>query len=467
LIYIKVVGYEFYFNRLMEHLEPLSRHGLFDARVPRYTSYPPANHFQNAVGQRHQMEWLTSIEEGEDVSVYIHIPFCKRLCWFCACRTQGTQTMRPVEAYINVVLQEIAAVRQVIPEGVKMGRLHLGGGTPTILPPATMARLLGAVFDAFVRTDDFEFSVEIDPTEASEDLLATLIGFGMNRASIGVQDFDPKVQAAIGRAQSLEQTTDVVDFLRSGGIDAINFDLLYGLPFQTQESFSQTLAHVVAMSPDRLAIYGYAHVPWMSKRQVLIKEETLPDTVQRFALARIAHETLTHEGYAPVGIDHFAKTTDSLFKADQAGTLRRNFQGYTDDPSDTLIGFGASAISRFRQGYQQNAAATSAYQDRIQNSGFAGHKGYEMTGTDQMIAAIIEELMCRFRFPTSELQDRFREHANVIRQTAVSLMAQYPDVFRLGSGGLEMLPFAYPLVRVIASFVDRFTTEEVAHAAAI
>jgi oxygen-independent coproporphyrinogen-3 oxidase len=348
-----------------------------------------------------------------------------------------------------------------------MGRLHLGGGTPTILSPQMMTKLLDAIFAAFEASDDFEFSVEIDPTEASQDLLATLIDFGMNRASIGVQDFDPQVQAAIGREQSLKQTTDVVDFLRKNKIDAINLDLLYGLPFQTENSFRATLDHVVSMDADRLAIYGYAHVPWMSKRQVLIKEETLPDTLQRYALARIADDVLKNAGYAAIGIDHFAKSTDSLFKAADAGTLRRNFQGYTDDPSATLIGFGASAISRFKQGYQQNAAATSAYQDRIAETGFAGHKGYEMTGTDQMIAAIIEELMCRFHFPTQDLQNRFPEHANTIRQTSVSLMSHYPDVFSLAAGGLEMQEFAHPLVRVIASFVDRFTTKEVAHAAAI
>lgn len=451
----------------MDNIEQLSRHGLFDARVPRYTSYPPANHFQNVVGQRHQLEWLTSIEDGEDVSVYIHIPFCKRLCWFCACRTQGTQTMRPVDAYIDVVLQEIHAVQKVTPKGTKMGRLHLGGGTPTILSSATMKKLLNAVFAAYSPGEEFEFSVEIDPTEATEELLATLIDFGMNRASIGVQDFDPKVEAAIGREQSLSQTTDVVQFLRKNNIAAINLDLLFGLPFQTADSFGRTLEHVVKMDADRLAIYGYAHVPWMSKRQVLIKEDTLPDTRQRYGLARMADAVLTQAGYAAIGIDHFAKPTDSLFHADQNGQLGRNFQGYTDDPSATLIGFGASAISRFRQGYQQNAAATSAYIERIHETGFAGHKGYEMSGTDQMVAAIIEELMCRFRFPTSGLQDRFPLHANTIRQTAVSLMSQYPDVFRISTGGLEMLPFAHPLVRVIASYVDRFTTGEMAHAAAI
>ncbi|WP_298857440.1 oxygen-independent coproporphyrinogen III oxidase [uncultured Sulfitobacter sp.] len=451
----------------MENLEPLIRHGLFDAKVPRYTSYPPANHFENGIGRRHQLSWLSSIEEGEDVSIYIHIPFCKRLCWFCACRTQGTQTMRPVEAYIDIVLLEIAAAIQEIPKGTKMGRLHLGGGTPTILTPRIMSKLLDAVFDAFAPSADFEFSVEIDPTEASPELLGTLVDYGMNRASIGVQDFDPKVQAAIGRMQSLEQTTAVVEFLRGRGVDAINLDLLYGLPFQTQESFRTTLDHVIAMDPDRLAIYGYAHVPWMSKRQVLIKEETLPDTMARFDLANIAHNVLTQKGFEPVGIDHFAKKTDSLYKALQTGGLRRNFQGYTDDPSATLIGFGASAISRFKEGYQQNAPATSAYQERVLATGFAGHKGYLMTPTDDVVAAMIEELMCRFSFPTQALQERFPDHTAAIRKTAVSLMSQYPDVFRLTTGGLEMLPETYALVRVVASYVDTFTAEGVAHAAAI
>lgn len=330
-----------------------------------------------------------------------------------------------------------------------------------------MSRLLDAVFAAFTPSPDFEFSVEIDPTEASQELLGTLVDYGMNRASIGVQDFDPKVQAAIGRMQSLEQTWDVVKYLRARDVNAINLDLLYGLPFQTQESFRTTLDHVITMDPDRLAIYGYAHVPWMSKRQVLIKEETLPDTMARFELANIAHDVLTAKGFMPIGIDHFAKTTDSLYRADQSGGLRRNFQGYTDDPSATLIGFGASAISRFKGGYQQNAAATSAYIERVLDTGFAGHKGYRMTATDDVVAAMIEELMCRFSFPTHDLQARFPDQAAAIRQTAVSLMSEYPDVFHLMAGGLEMAPETYPLVRVVASYVDRFTAEGVAHAAAI
>lgn len=451
----------------MEDYDTLSRHGLFDAKVPRYTSYPPANHFQSDIGMRFQAEWLSHVQQGEAVSIYIHIPFCKRLCWFCACRTQGTSTMRPVDAYVATLKKEIAAIRATLPEGIKMGRLHLGGGTPTILLPQTMTALLETVFAAFSPTADFEFSVEIDPTEASDALLETLLDFGMNRASIGVQDFAKHVQDAIGRPQTLAQTTRVVQFLRRHGLKAINLDLLYGLPFQTEESFRETLAHVIAMNPDRLAIYGYAHVPWMSKRQVMIKAETLPDTQARFQLATIAKDVLTASGFHAIGIDHFAKETDSLYRAAKEGHLRRNFQGYTDDQSETLIGFGASAISHFRDGYLQNAVATSAYQERIAETGFAGHKGYAMTASDQVVAAMIEALMCRFVFPTSELQTRFPAQADLIRQTAVGLMSQYTDVFKLSAKGLEILPRFEPLARIIAKYIDHFASEDVAHAAAI
>ncbi len=451
----------------MEKHDPLLRYGLFDAKVPRYTSYPPANHFQNDVGRRNQMKWLTSVEGNETVSIYIHIPFCKRLCWFCACRTQGTTTLRPVDAYVDILLIEIATVRAKLPDGITMGRLHLGGGTPTILSPETMTILLDKVFGAFAITEDFELSVEIDPTEASDELLQALIDFGMNRASIGVQDFAPKVQDAIGRLQTLEQTNYVVKFLRNAGLKAINLDLLYGLPFQTRASFRETLAHVISMDPDRLAIYGYAHVPWMSKRQVLIKSETLPDTIERYELAAIANDLLLSVGYKAIGIDHFAKPTDSLYTADRTGQLKRNFQGYTDDQNKTLIGFGASAISHFSDGYQQNAVATSAYQDRVLTNGVAAHKGYEMSDNDKLIAAMIEELMCRFSYPTKDLRASFPESEDQIRQTAVALMQHYIDVFKISGSGLVMQPETFPLVRIIANYIDLFTNKDTAHTAAI
>jgi oxygen-independent coproporphyrinogen-3 oxidase len=451
----------------MEKIERLRNNGLFDAKVPRYTSYPPANHFENAVGPRYQTDWLKTVPDGSDISVYVHIPFCKRLCWFCACRTQGTKTLRPVDAYVEFLRQEIRAVRAFLPQGVKMSRLHLGGGTPTILSPETMSRLLKDIFDAFPKSDAFEFSVEIDPTEASEALLSTLVEFGLNRASLGVQDFAPVVQDAIGRPQSLQQTQDVISFLRARGVDAFNLDLLYGLPHQTKDSFRQTLEHVIDMAPDRLAIYGYAHVPWMSKRQVMINGDDLPDSEARFELAEMGQEILSAHGFETVGIDHFARPSDALYKAQKSGNVRRNFQGYTDDQCETLIGFGASAISKFRQGYLQNAVATSAYQERISQTQMAGHKGYVMTFEDKVMARIVEDLLCRFRLSSASILAEFPSQFATIHATRVMLMRQFPGAFFISAKGLEMYDWARPLVRVIASAVDTFSRNQASHSAAI
>ncbi|MCF2870350.1 oxygen-independent coproporphyrinogen III oxidase [Octadecabacter sp. G9-8] len=451
----------------MKKIDSLRELGLFDAKVPRYTSYPPANHFENGVGQQFQKDWLRAVPDGSDISVYIHIPFCKRLCWFCACRTQGTKTMRPVDAYVEYLRREIKTVRATLPRGIRMARLHLGGGTPTILSPATMARLLDDVFDAFATAPAFEFSVEIDPTEASDALLQTLVGYGLNRASLGVQDFAPKVQKAIGRPQSLDQTRSVITFLRDNGVTALNLDLLYGLPHQTPESFRQTLDHVIAMAPDRLAIYGYAHVPWMSKRQIMIKDEDLPSNEARFELATMAQVVMNAHGYRTIGIDHFAKPSDALFIAQQNDEVRRNFQGYTDDQSDTLIGIGASAISRFPDGYVQNAVATSAYQDRIDNTQLAGHKGYAMRGDDTIMSQIIEDLLCRFKLNTAKLHAQFPAQSAAVNACSLMLVRQYPDLFSVGKDDLQMRDWAKPLVRIIASSVDTFSRTNTGHSAAI
>jgi oxygen-independent coproporphyrinogen-3 oxidase len=451
----------------MDKIDTFRRHGLFDARVPRYTSYPPANHFLEGMGQRHQNDWLQSVPDGSDVSVYIHIPFCKRLCWFCACRTQGTKTMRPVDAYVDILRKEIIAVRATLAPGVRMSRLHLGGGTPTILSAQTMSTLLREVFDAFHTAEDFEFSVEIDPTEAEPPLLQTLVDYGLTRASLGVQDFEPQVQEAIGRVQTLEQTETVIDFLRKNGVKSLNLDVLYGLPHQTIESFTQTLEHVIALQPDRLAIYGYAHVPWVSKRQVMIREEHLPDPMARFKLAECAEKMFTENGYEPVGIDHFAKPGDSLARAAKQGRLHRNFQGYTDDQSPTLLGFGASSISKFPQGYAQNAPATFAYQERVNATGFASFKGFEMAPEDALMARVIEDLMCRFTFDEKALGKAFPKHVDAIHAMAVSLMQKFSDVFFISGDGLKLNPDAYPLVRVIAGYVDSRTSTKTSHSSAI
>lgn len=451
----------------MKNLDLLTRYGLFDAKVPRYTSYPPANHFQNGVGVQSQRQWLLSVPDGSDVSIYIHIPFCKRLCWFCACRTQGTQTLGPVAGYVATVIAEIMAVRGTLPSSVRMARLHLGGGTPTILSPELMEKLLKTVFDAFVTSDDFEFSVEIDPTEAAPDLLQTLADFGLNRASIGVQDFDPKVQKAIGREQSVTQTERVVDWLRGAGVQSLNFDLLYGLPHQTADTFAETIDRVMMMTPDRLAIYGYAHVPWMSKRQVMIKDDDLPDPLMRVTLSEQAKTAFVAAGYQPVGIDHFALPSDSLATADGAGTLRRNFQGYTDDTSPTLIGFGASSISRFAQGYVQNAVATAAYQGRIAEGGFAGNKGFALSPEDHLIASMIEDLMCRFQIDLPRLYKTYPDKWSKIETYIAGLMLRFPDVLDRRDDVVAVRPEGRMLIRIIAHDIDGFRSNLEAHSTAV
>ncbi len=451
----------------MTQLKQLRRYGIFNAKVPRYTSYPPANHFTDQVGPADQAEWLRAIPDGTSVSLYVHIPFCKRLCWFCACRTQGTSTLRPVEAYIETLLKEIDLVRANLSGRVSLSRLHLGGGTPTILTPDLMARLLDKVFGAFDVGPAFEFSVEIDPTEASKALLDTLLAYGMNRASIGVQDFAPRVQQAIGRLQSFDQTSDVVQHLRSGKLDSLNMDLLYGLPYQTEESLSISLQEVLSLQPDRLALYGYAHVPWMSKRQVLIDESALPGPEARFALSELAQILLTLDGFEQIGFDHFARSGDGLSKAKASGRLHRNFQGYTDDAAEVLIGLGASAISKFPQGYSQNHPGTAKYQAAVEAETLAGSRGHSLSDADRWIASAIEQLMCGFAIDIKQLHAKFPAFVPMISETLAQLAGAFPDGVDLGDDRLSVKAGFEPLVRILAGQLDVFQTTQTAHSSAI
>ena len=451
----------------MTHLKQLQTAGLFDTNAPRYTSYPPANHFGTGIGTARQAEWLAAVPDGAQVSLYLHIPFCKRLCWFCACRTQGTKTMRPVDAYVDTLLIEIDRQRALLPANVSLSRLHLGGGTPTILTPDIMARLLDRVFDRFARGAGFEFSVEIDPTEASTALLDTLIYYGMNRASIGVQDFDPKVQNAIGRQQSFAQTHATVAHLRAANLRSLNMDLLYGLPHQTGPGLTASLEQVMALQPDRLALYGYAHVPWMSKRQVMIDSAALPSPQARFQLAEQAREMLMLDGFVPIGIDHFARPDDGLSIALANGQLRRNFQGYTDDTAEVLIGMGASAISKFPQGYSQNYPSTAQYTSAIGAGDLAADKGHVLTQTDLWVARAIEQLMCRFEINTIDLRAQFPAEACAIARTLSNVAASFPQALNYREGILTLDPMFEPLVRIIAGKLDLFKSEKTAHSAAI
>ncbi len=443
-------------NRAMNNISQLRRLGLFDARVPRYTSYPPATAFNTRTGADFQTECLGRLDPATPVSVYVHIPFCERLCWFCACRTQGTSTLKPVESYLDTLLIELQMAQAALPAGIRMGQLHWGGGTPTILPPAMITKLATAIKSAIPPAPNFNFSVEIDPTLVDAAKIDALAASGMTRASIGIQDFAPDVQAAIGREQGFAATQTCVTQLRAAGITSLNTDLVYGLPHQTLDKLTDTINHVRALDPDRIALFGYAHVPSFSKRQKLIPLDALPNDEARYHLAKRAAKAFTSDGYTAIGIDHFAKPDDSLSRAQETGHLRRNFQGYTDDTCPTLIGIGASSISQFGQGYVQNAAATGAYKDRIAAGTLAGHRGYALTQDDLLRADAINMLMCEFGIDLDRLA---AQHANVntLQPIHDAILRDFDGLVIRDGQTIRITDAGRPLTRLIAQRYDRFS----------
>ncbi|MBZ9798658.1 oxygen-independent coproporphyrinogen III oxidase [Mesorhizobium sp. ES1-4] len=372
----------------------LAKYG--DARLPRYTSYPTAPRFSSAVGIHEYGDWLANLPAGDPVSLYLHIPFCRSMCWYCGCHTTITRQDRPILDYLGVLREEISMVAARIPNRLPVGEVHFGGGTPTIISSAEFLALMALMREHFAFSDTTGTAVEIDPRGLTAEMAHALGAAGVSRASLGVQSFDPVVQKAINRIQSKAQTAEATDRLRSAGIGGINFDLIYGLPHQTVQSCVETASAAIAMLPDRLAVFGYAHIPTFKKHQRMIDETSLPDTAARNEQARVIAETLVAAGYRQIGLDHFALPGDDLVQAQEAGRLRRNFQGYTTDNCDTLIGFGASAIGRMKSGYAQNEVAPGLYAQQIASGRLATAKGYRLTEEDGVRAEIIERLMCDF-----------------------------------------------------------------------
>lgn len=451
----------------METLSQLAKLGLFDAKVPRYTSYPTAPQFAGGVGPSEFLTWAQSLTPGENISIYLHIPFCRRLCWFCACRTQGTSTLSPVADYVETLKTEFSMLAAALPEGVRVAHLHWGGGTPTLLSPELITDLAESLYGAIPRAIGGEFSVEIDPSEIDDARLDALAAAGMNRASIGVQDFDPEIQKIIGRAQSFELTEAAVNAIRARGIHSLNTDILYGLPNQTPAKITDSVQKLLSLSPDRVALYGYAHVPWMARRQNMIPSDTLPTPEERLKLFETAEKLFDWDGYDAIGIDHFARKGDSMAVAARDGTLRRNFQGYTVDSAETLIGLGASAISRFRQGYAQNAAATGAYTKAIRDGAFATGRGHSFGGEDLIRARMIEALMCDFRVNRAEIMAMEGANAALIDSLFADAARQFGEFVTLDANGLSVPVPGRPLTRMIARAFDAYAMDMAGHSHAI
>ncbi|MEM6888043.1 MAG: oxygen-independent coproporphyrinogen III oxidase [Pseudomonadota bacterium] len=445
----------------------LAKLGLFDTNVPRYTSYPTAPQFSNAIGNAQRIEWLEAIPPGSRISLYLHIPFCRRLCWFCACRTQGTQSIEPVVSYLLTLQSELQLLAQHLPLGVKLSRMHWGGGTPTLLNATMIGDLAGAVSDVLPLAPDAEFSVEVDPNEFDQKRMDALAAAGMTRASIGVQDFDREIQDTIGRQQGFEITRDATEALRAAGVASLNADILFGLPHQTNQRIAATVQQLLTLAPDRVALYGYAHVPWMARRQSLIPTEALPPPEDRLQLFDTARQLFEWDGYRQIGIDHFATASDSLAIAAQAGRLRRNFQGYTDDLAEVLVGIGASAISRFPQGYVQNEAATGTYMRTIRSDRFATGRGHVFGGEDLLRARMIEMVMCDFQLDADRLAQQFPGEQRRIGALLRSAADHFGDVVSYRSGRFVLQPEAQALTRIVARHFDAYNMSSAGHASAI
>lgn len=429
----------------------------YSGAVPRYTSYPTAPHFHEGIDNGTYRRWLGELGHRNRISLYLHIPYCDRLCWFCACHTKHTLKYEPIAVYLEALKREIAAVGSLVSPDAVVSAVHFGGGSPTMLRPEDMVGLMDCLRRHFTFGLAPEISVEMDPNDLDESRYDALAVIGMTRASLGVQDFDDKVQKTINRIQTFEQTQSVVDAVRARGVHSVNCDILYGLPFQTCETLQQTVDQIISLDPDRIALFGYAHVPWMKKHQSLIPEQALPDIAERYRQMTMAAEMLGKAGYRAIGIDHFAKPADTLSRAVEAGELRRNFQGYTTDTADALIGLGASAIGRLPQGYVQNMVATGEYQRMVDEGGFAVLKGIELSEDDHLRSHVIERLMCDFSLDLGDLKRRFGKASHSVSMEAQLFAGGDRDgVVRMDGDVFAVTEAGKPFVRNIAATFDAY-----------
>lgn len=363
--------------------------------APRYTSYPTAPHFNASVDGGVYRDWLGVLPADASLSLYLHTPYCREMCWYCGCHAFAVKRDEPVAQFVEAIQTEIDAVAAATPAR-RVTEIHWGGGTPNSLSPERFEAIAARVADRFDLSACERHAVEIDPRLLTPEHVAAMARIGVNRASLGVQDFDEHVQRAIGRMQPFEQVRAVVEMLRGSGIEALSFDLMYGLPHQTLESVRRTAELALSLKPARFSVFGYAHVPWFKSRQRLIDSAALPGANARHALAEAIRETLTAAGYVEIGYDHYARPEDSIAIAARSGALERNFQGFVEASCDALIGLGPSAISTLPQGYAQNEAEIGAWRAVVTNDGFATKRGSALNEDDRLRRDLIMRLLCDF-----------------------------------------------------------------------
>jgi oxygen-independent coproporphyrinogen III oxidase len=439
------------------------------SNVPRYTSYPTAPHFSTHFPPDSYREWLGRLDPAEPISLYLHVPFCKQQCWYCGCNMKLAARYSPVATYVQNLIQEIELIADALPARMPVSHLHFGGGTPTVLESEDLAAVMARLGMRFQLMPNAEIAIESDPRTLADSMIRKIGELGFNRASFGVQEFDPKVQAAINRIQPPEMVERAISGLRAAGVPNINFDLIYGLPHQTASALCRTVEQCVVMKPDRIALFGYAHVPWVAKNQRMIADDSLPTASERAEQARLAAAALVAHGYIQIGIDHFARPGDSLAIAAATGRLHRNFQGYTSDAARTLIGIGATSIGRTPQGYVQNNSETGAWSRAVAAGKLPVARGHALRGQDALRANVIERIMCDGSVDLVAAGRTLGFADDWYAEEIPELLRMQQDgLLSFADGRLSLRPEGLPLARVAAAVFDTYLRDSTArHSVAV
>lgn len=428
-----------------------------ERQAPRYTSYPSAPHFSAAVSDKTVLGWLGELTPDAALSLYLHVPYCRQLCWYCGCNTYAARRDEPIRDFVHTVLSEIGIIASAT-AAHRVVEIHWGGGTPNILSPDQFTQIADALAEKFDLNTLSHHAIELDPRFIDVEKAQAYARGTINRVSLGVQDLNARVQQAIGRVQSVEVVERAVNLLRQAGIDQINMDLMYGLPHQSAEDVRQTISLAAAMRPQRIALFGYAHVPWFKKRQRLIPEAALPGASERFDQAEAAREHLLSLGYRAIGLDHFALPEDDIASAEADGRLRRSFQGYVLEAADALIGMGPSAISTLPRGYAQNAPEPGAWASAIAEGRLATVRGHERSDDDRVRGRVIEQIMCDFEADLAPLGG-----AASCTEELAQLAPMFADsMLDLQDDRLILSPEARPFCRLVAMAFDSYAPRSVA-----
>lgn len=436
----------------------------YDRPGPRYTSYPTAPEWKDDFGPDRFAQHLARADaQAGPLSIYVHLPFCREMCRFCGCNVIATHDVSRADAYLDVLEQEVALVAAKLPHRRTVTQLHWGGGTPTFLDEAQLARCHAIIARHFEFTPDAEKAVEIDPAITRRSQIELLAGLGFNRISMGVQDFDAKVQEVVGRIQGEKETADLVEAARKHGFKGVNLDLIYGLPYQTPETWRRTLDRIIALRPDRMAVFGFAYVPWSKPHQRLLPQEALPKTEQRVELFLAAVEAFTRNGWRLIGLDHFALESDELARAQDAGVLTRNFQGYTVRPADDTIAFGMTSISDLGGCYAQNAHRLKDWEAMVRAGTIPVAKGIAVTDDDVLRRFVINRVMCLLRLDLGEVEARFGGAARAAIEADLRAgVKELEDDGLVSFDGrvLKVTPLGQLLVRNVAMLFDAYLKRE-------